>query len=418
MLPGISFIFIALILFLPLTAYATGDTCSTKYPVVLSHNWSGEYEMEQTNREAFTGDEFLCNNWSSNNKKCFEPGGIEQALKDEGAYLIIPNKVPYGSNEFRGKLLYEKCMENPLIRTEEDEFHMACGNSTMEPIDGIRKGLMEYCSVPENYGSLYANYTDCMERIKINIICHSQGCLDSRYLMASIMNKDSGKPMYDHVASWTSVAGINTGSILGDYGITFDNFFQLILNFFGFNDTIPSGFCDSLIALSNKHVTESIDYYYCDDNNLPHYNNNYSEESFNDLYPLPENKGIFYQTYYGYISRMHMYYLSMVPFRDLIFLYEGLNDGYTSIQSQKFLNYGKNSSSTRTPILEENVHHVNGEKSDTFWCNNFVPEHPGISHMGFTNEWVPGLSDNDECYNWSREQLYIDITQDLKNRGL
>src|SRR3546814_10805450 len=48
--------------------------------------------------------------------------------------------------------------------------------------------------------------------LQFNIICHSQGCPDSRYMLAAVRDEYTGEPMYRRVASWTSMAGANKGT--------------------------------------------------------------------------------------------------------------------------------------------------------------------------------------------------------------
>src|SRR3546814_16101940 len=53
--------------------------------------------------------------------------------------------------------------------------------------------------------------------LQFNIICHSQGCPDSRYMLAAVRDEYTGEPMYRRVASWTSMAGANKGTAVAAF---------------------------------------------------------------------------------------------------------------------------------------------------------------------------------------------------------
>ncbi|MDY6921238.1 MAG: hypothetical protein SV765_13615 [Pseudomonadota bacterium] len=377
-----------------------GDAAATRWPIVLSHHWS------ESAAKAFAGTE-----WGPDG---YTPMGVKQALEAEGAVVYQPDKVPFGANEVRGRLLYKKCAGRTLT-------DMLCEGENPQVIDGVLPAMEGYCSDPNQGLAQFPSAAQCLREVKINIICHSQGCPDSRYMIAAIQNELSGKPMHQHVASWTSVAGINKGTPLADLWLGLvprcswpdckPGLLEASLAIDGFFETgyWLEGGHESVVALSRKYMTRTMDIW-C---------NPRREEcppSFNQAYP--NHPDIYYQSYSSYLSWIHSCYADKhLQGWFLVGLLEGRNDGWVSLDSQRFLTAGDQPDAPPTYVVDRGI--VRGT-SNWFWL-----PHPGISHMGFTNDKVPGLGERDclgfaydpDVFHWDREAFYLDVVKDLKAMG-
>jgi triacylglycerol esterase/lipase EstA (alpha/beta hydrolase family) len=393
--------FIGCILLFSQGVYA-GDRNATRYPIVLSHHWSGTAES------SFLGDDIVGDD--------FRTWGVKTALESEGAVVYQPDKTPFASNEVRGRLLYRKCAGT----TFRD---MLCEGDDPLTVDGIEPALAKYCSDVNTRGKEYISYDDCIRRVKVNIICHSQGCADSRYMIARVTNRLSGKPMSQHVASWTSIAGANKGTRLADLalGLVDDcdgpeclgpDLIEALLTENGVKKDgkwVPGGY-ESIVSLSRKYMTRTMDII-C---------NPLCEKcppGFNQAYPNPP--GIYYQTYSNSIRWLHPCYTAVQQTWPLLLLLEGENDGWISVESQKFLTAGNGWNPKDPPTRVVYRGNVTGES--TVWYMN----HPGITHMGLNNARVPGLPqvncstywDDSKVFYFSREGFYQDVVEDLKKKG-
>lgn len=384
---------------IPLVAWAGGRN-ATRYPIVLSHHWSGTAES------AFRGDDVVGGD--------FKTWGVKQALESEGAIVYQPDKTPFASHEARGRLLYRKCAGDTL----EEQL---CQDPEAETVDGVELAMIDYCADTRKRSAEYTSYEDCIDRVKINIICHSQGCPDSRYMIAAVTNRLSGKPMYKHVASWTSIAGANKGTRLADLalGLVDDSdepeclgpdFIESMLEANGVKNNgqwVPGGY-DSIVGLSRKYMTQTMD---ISCNPLCEV----CPPSFNRAYP--NFPSIYYQSYSCRIHWPHACYEATRLTWLLMLVLEGQNDGWMSLDSQRFLTSGSRPGDPKTYVHDRGE--IKGETT-VFWVN-----HPGISHMGISNSRVPGLSivdcspilNDPEIFYFSREGFYQDVVEDLKDKG-
>jgi triacylglycerol esterase/lipase EstA (alpha/beta hydrolase family) len=397
----IRILFTCFVLLYPCLAHS-GNRNATRYPVVLAHHWSG------TAKESFLGDDIVGDD--------FRAWGVKQSLEEEGAVVYQPGTTPFASSEVRGRLLYRKCAGTTFT-------DMLCQGDNPQTVDGIEPAMVDYCSDTNKRGREYASYDDCIQKVKVNIICHSQSCADSRYMISQVTNRLSGKPMSRHVASWTSLAGANKGTRLADLalGLVDDcdepecqgpDFVEALLSENGVKkngEWVPGGY-DSLVSLSRKYMTRTMDIS-CN----PLFES--CPPSFNQAYPNPP--GIYYQSYSGVVRWLHPCYTEIQQTWPLLLILEGENDGWISVDSQKFQTAGNGWNPKDPPTRVVYRGNVTGES--TVWYMN----HPGITHMGLNNAKVPGLPqidcseywDDDEVFYFSREGFYQDLVEDLKNKG-
>lgn len=375
------------------------ESLRTRYPIVLSHHWSGSADR------SFLGDE-----WDG---RAFNAWGIVDVLRDHGAVVYLPDKVPFASHEDRGRLLYRRCEGDTLAEK-------LCMDDDAVTVDGVEWILMDYCSNPELRHPDYADFADCIERVQINIICHSQGCPDSRYMIAAVTNRLSGRPMHEHVASWSSLAGANKGTALADRLLAVKGErpppggreVPLLLRLLGYGSegTLTPEVYDSVVALTRKYMTQTTD---MDCN--PRRED--CPPSFNQLYP--NHPDIYYQSFSGRIEWLHACYRSLLPLWAMLWAFEGPNDGHISVESQRFVTAGDSPDDPPTFVEDRGL--VTGES------DRWLVPHPGISHMGLSTSRVPGMGGAEAActrsgrdavvYRFSREQFFIDLVAELRDMG-
>ena len=137
------------------TVFAGGGGSSKKplegtYPIALSHGFLGWGEDGNTNGLL---DPF--NYW----------GGMDGYLRSEGAKVFVASKNPVDSNEVRAAQFKSKLL-----------YYMAANGES-----------------------------------KVHILGHSQGAVDSRYMISNL-------GMSNKVATWTSLNGANRGTVVADIG--------------------------------------------------------------------------------------------------------------------------------------------------------------------------------------------------------
>lgn len=387
-------------------ADGSGKKLATRWPIVLSHAFS------VTSEQSFQSDAKVGGGGN-------EVYGVKKMLEAAGAVVYQPNKIAYGSSETRGRLLYKKCAGATL-----DE--VLCKGSNPVEVDGIHLATQQYCADPAlRARNDFSNETECRKKLQFNIICHSQGCLDSRYMLAAVRNEYSGELMYKHVVSWTSMAGANKGTAQADY------YLQVLAACLSpgcksplidlayavdserQNQTLVTNGSESAIALTRKYVLLTTDM-----------NCNLGEgttcaPSFNQLYPLPVDykHPVFYQTFTSQVVDIdHPCYSSKKSNWQIVMDNEGPNDGNISVNSQKFTTYGWDSAGPDTPVLPR---WVDGTTLDP------AHPHPGLEHMAYSDLKVPGMDDgkmscsgeDNSLFRWSRMNLYRDIVAELVERG-
>lgn len=386
-------------------ADGTGKSVQTQWPIVLSHPFS--VTAEAAFRSDATADGGV------------EAYGIKQMLEAGGAVVYQPDKLAYASNEDRGQLLYRKCAGTTL-----DE--ILCKGSNPVVVDGVHLAIQQYCgdsALRARHG--YGGEDECRRKLQFNVICHSQGCADSRYMLAAVRNEYSGELMYKHVVSWTSMAGANKGTAEADWAQNIllacltPGCRSLVLDLvfgadsFNKNQALITNAGDSVIALTRKYMLQTTDM------NCDYEGGVQCPPSFNQRYPLPEDPQhpVFYQSF---TSQMfdpdHPCYSGKKFVWQIVYDREGANDGNISLDSQRFITYGENGSGGATPVLSR---WISGSSSDP------AHPHPGLNHMAYADSKVPGMDggnmscngEDNSMFRFSREQLYRDTVAELVERG-
>ncbi len=385
-------------------ADSMGKPVQTRWPLLLSHAWS------RTADSAFQGDE-------QQPGAEFDRYAIKRALEAEGVVVFQPDKLAYASHERRGRLLYKKCAG--MTMTE-----ILCEGENPQVVDGVHLATQQYCADPALRARHdYVDEASCRQHLQFNIICHSQGCADSRYMMAAVRNEYSGELMYRHIASWTSMAGANKGtaqadwiqelllacltpgcrSLVLDLGFAVDSFSK--------NQALITEGGESVVALTRKYMLETTDMK-CSPGKAET-----CAPSFNTLYPLPVDAAhpLLYQSFSSQIDDIgHPCYQSNKLFWDVIKDREGDNDGNISVNSQRFTTYGPGETGAPTPVIAR-----------WFAATSNDPQqpHPGLNHMAANDSEVPGIpgvsckGEDNSAFFFSRQRLYRDIVAELARWG-
>jgi triacylglycerol esterase/lipase EstA (alpha/beta hydrolase family) len=383
---------------------STGRPVQTRWPILFSHAWS------RTADTAFQGDEQQAG-------AEFDQYAIKRALEAEGVVVFQPDKLAYASHERRGQLLYRKCAGTTIAE-------ILCEGANPQVIDGVHLATQQYCADPAlRARHAYADEPSCRRLLQFNIICHSQGCADSRYMMAAVRNEYSGELMYRHVASWTSMAGANKGTAQADWiqelllacltpgcrSLLLDLAFAV--DSFSKNEALIVEGGESVIALTRKYMLSTTDMRCAPDNGET------CAPSFNALYPLPVDPEhpVLYQTFSSQIDDIsHPCYESNKLFWDVIKEREGDNDGNISVNSQRFTTYGHGKTGEPTPVIPR-----------WFAASSNDPQqpHPGLNHMAANDSEVPGIpgvscdGEDNSAFYFSRQRLYRDIVAELARWG-
>lgn len=393
---------------LPTEAYMFSQpptaAAATKWPILLSHAWS------RTADTAFQGDKKQLGGE-------YDAFGVKNALEADGVVVYQPNKVKYGSHEERGMLLYKRCAGSTLAE-------QLCQGDGPKVEDGLYAATVDYCGTPTNrqkHG--FISESDCHQKLKFNIICHSQGCPDSRYMISTLTNELTGRPIYQNIASWTSLLGANKGTAQADFILEAlaacfsDQCESPLLNLafaadeYSSNKILSTEGSKSVVALSTKYMTVTTNMN-CNPNKQT------CPPSFNQRYPLPEDPlhPIYYQTFSTSIRDItHPCYQKDQFFWRIIYDREGENDGNISLSSQAFEFYGPGSTGGRTPVKARYIY------GDT---TNPEHPHPGLNHMSLSSSDVPGLPDlscmgeDNTDFAFSRINFYRNVATELADIGL
>lgn len=378
----------------------------TRWPVLLSHPWGNDTTT------SFRGDRL-------SPQGEFDPFGIKQALEAAGVSVYQPDKIPFGSHEVRGQLLNRKCAGATLKE-------LLCEAGSAQIVDGAHHAIVQHCAQPEKRRQLGFDSEDaCRKGIQFNLICHSQGCPDSRYMMVATINQFSGLPMYRHIASWSSLAGANKGTAQADLTLRLISLCltsacrsSVIATYSAWSSWLSDR---KLIFNGDESVRALTQHYMLDSTDMrctPSARRT-CPPSFNERYRFPDDPAhpILYQSFSIRINdiqhpchRKHAFiwhYLNQV---------EGPNDGNISVESQAFTTYGRNGSGGPTPVVARTFE---GVTLDT------RRPHPGFYHMAFSDYIVPGIglgrascgSEDNSAYRFSRVQAYKDLLAELAERG-
>lgn len=377
---------------------------ATQWPILLSHAWS------RTADTAFLGDTKISGGE-------YDAYGVKKALEADGAVVYQPNKMMYGSHEDRGSLLYKRCAGDTLAER-------LCQGKAPSIEDGLYAATVDYCGNSthrQKHG--FTSESDCHQKLQFNVICHSQGCPDSRYMLSAITHELTGRPVYHSIASWTSLLGANKGTAQADFVIEAsasclsDQCESPLLDLaFAVDEYSGNRFLNaegsrSVIALSTKYMTMTTDMN-CDPGKQT------CPPSFNQRYPLPEDPAhpIYYQTFSTSILDIsHPCYQKDQFFWRIILDREGENDGNISVTSQAFEFYGPGSTGGRTPVK---ARYVYGDSLTT------TRSHPGLNHMSLSSSDVPGLpgvscmGEDNSDFSFSRINFYRNVVTELANLGL
>ncbi len=384
-----------------------GQSLATRWPIVLSH----AYSLRSV--DTFLGDR------QDPATGRFDTWGVKAALEAGGAIVIQPDKVAYGSNEDRGRLLYKRCAGRSLQA-------MLCNSASPVVVDGLHQAIAQYCAVPAwRQRSGLRDEADCRQHLKFNVICHSQGCLDSRYMMAAVRNEHSGELMYRHVASWTSFAGANKGTAQADKLLAalspcftpscqslLANVVLGSLSWWQDEQWVRNANASS-VALSRQYVLVSTDMT-C----TPSASRS-CPPSFNQRYPFPVDPAypVHYQSFTSLIRDInHPCYRRIQRIWQLVHDAEGDNDGNISVDSQAFVTYGEGGQGGRTPVV---ARWTDGTSLDP------SRPHPGLTHMAYSNVPVPGMSEgalscageDNSAWRYSRVGFYRDVVAELVGMG-
>jgi hypothetical protein len=384
-----------------------GKSLATRWPILLSHPFS------VTAEQSFRGETLQSDGQ-------FDVYGVKAMLEAAGAVVYQPDKIAYGSHQNRGQLLYKKCAGATLPA-------LLCEGENPQVIDGAHAAILDYCSQPVlRARNGFADEGGCQRGLKFNVICHSQGCPDSRYMLAAVRNEFSGELMYRHVASWTSMAGANKGTAQADFYL--ELFAAGCLTPGCRSPAIDAAFAalslqqnralifngsESAVALSMHYMLLSTDMS-CDPSRRRD-----CAPSFNALYPLPQDAAhpVLYQTFSSQIHDIeHPCYGANRDNWTIVVKREGANDGNISVDSQKFATYGPGPGGAPTPVIARWVDGVTLDASRP---------HPGLNHMAYATTKVPGMhegtlsceGEDNRHYRFSRLGLYRDIVAELAAWG-
>lgn len=322
----------------PLATY-----CKTRFPIVLSYHWGGTVEGTLHRGQPTSGT-----------KASFNLGMVE-ALREKGAVVHNADKYNYDTGS-----RYETTEYRALRLAEAIE----CFLHETRPTDWDE----------EVHGQW-----------KVNLIGHSQGAVDSRYMIAMLHARD-GTPMHELVATYTSLAGIHGGSRLADLLIWFRNDFlgvalyeileELIFTHLpeeARDDLTNEGFWPSTVCLTTGYM-----------------------EAFNEkIVPIEEGLTdvVYRKSYAAKIKEfprstwqeLGPQWLFIKVHRD-----GGDNDFYVTVEDQTF---------GETEVI-----------TGASWCN-------GLHHMAFSTVHMPRLDEPSGPLAWDVNAFFIDLVHDLKEDG-
>ena len=156
---------------------AASTYCKTKYPIVLSYHWGGTVDGTIHNGKPTSG-----------RLGSFNLGMIE-AMEARGAVVHVADKYDYETKsryetiKYRAKKLAVAIVQL-LKKTRPGDWD--------EAVNG---------------------------KWKVNIIGHSMGAVDARYMIAKLNAEDGTPPMHELVATFTSLSGAHGGTRNADLAV-------------------------------------------------------------------------------------------------------------------------------------------------------------------------------------------------------
>lgn len=252
--------------------------------------------------------------------------GIEKALEDEGFTVFVTNQDCFNSTESRAREVFQELL---------------------------------------NIRAAHPAYT------KFNIIAHSQGALDARYMTANLSTTINGKLVKgsDIVATITSISGVHRGSPVAD----------LVLNILpaGVSRDIVSGVINTFWKLFFKNETAS------SEAAVISLSTSFMLNTFNPN--VKDVPGVYYQSYAGRIKSITASFIVSAPLNSYIKSVDGPNDCMVSVNSARWGTY-------------------RGDITGAWWCGG-VDHFMEIGHFfGIT----PGFNAPD---------FYVNIAKDLQKKG-
>ncbi|HOT47372.1 MAG TPA: hypothetical protein PLC28_21045 [Spirochaetota bacterium] len=306
--------------------------CATRYPVIIAHHW-GPPRHREKDAKGKTVEYF------------YRP--VVDVLRRNGAdvhvvvYSYDYDTTPARARELK-KFIYSKFIDNRAYRAQWSMKHPG-------------------------------------EKFKVNLVGHSQGCQDSRYMIAN-------EGMADMTASWTGFACESLGIPMADLGIAvYDHILPAALEDRLFRAMSPDSLGD---AASVRRFIESVrclteDYMQNKGDYGP--GGKYEGGGFRADY----SPGVYYQNWAAKLKWMPSEWSGLYILWKYIRIKRGDNDIYTPVSSQ----------------IHDTKHVVNrGVLEGEAWG-------PGVHHMAFTgslNQPNPGFA---------QEQFWIDLVADLRARG-
>lgn len=183
------------------------------------------------------------------------------------------------------------------------------------------EGASVYYGNQDSWGTIEQNAQTLKESIerlinqtgceKVNVIAHSKGGLEMRYLISSM-------GMANRIASLTTVATPHHGSKTMDIVYNYPNFLYKSASFFVnkwfriLGDTHPD-----FHAVCRQFST-------------------YHAKDFNES--NPDAEGVYYQSYAAVMKNIFSDFLMMIPYI-VVYLFEGENDGLVTPRSAQWTNF-------------------------------------------------------------------------------
>jgi triacylglycerol lipase len=186
------------------------------------------------------------------------------------------------------------------------------------PKELIRNGATVYYGNQEAWGTVEYNAEDIKEKVfqvlketgaeKVNIIAHSKGGLDTRYMISKL-------DMGDYVASATMISSPHRGCKFVDTACHIpDKIYKAISNFFD----------NRYRFLGDKNP----DFYTASRQFSTHHSKKFNEE-------IKDVENVYYQSYASVVTNVFSDYVVSIPYI-LVKLTEGENDGLVAVNSAKW----------------------------------------------------------------------------------
>ncbi|KAG2732257.1 hypothetical protein G9P44_004674 [Scheffersomyces stipitis] len=176
-----------------------------KYPIVLCHGFSGFDKLTFLPR--ISASEKAVEVAKNNLEKLLNEGvqldywhGIKEALGNIGSKVLIAKVPPFGRIEHRARTLEQYIIQQcDILRKQES-----------------KSTIYRHLDLQDGHSSdRFHTFNEINEPIKVNMISHSMGGLDSRYLISKLQKEDSPKPY--KVVSLTTIATPHHGSECADF---------------------------------------------------------------------------------------------------------------------------------------------------------------------------------------------------------